>query len=321
MFMKVGRLILMLALAAGLGATARAELADGVEAIVNDSVITYQQVRDFAAPEINLLQQQYADQPEALQQKLNEVITNSLEILVDRLLVLHDFDAEGYKLPDSYVDELVQDSIRERFGDRATLMKTLQARGETFEEFRKDLRDQFIEEQMRLKNVSQQIVISPYKVETYYRTHTNDFAVGDEVKLRMIVLNKTSPDDSDVKTMANEIRDEIKQGASFAQMASVYSQGSQQSAGGEWGWVGRSVLRQELADVAFSLKPGQVSDVIDTPQACYLMKVEDKRSAHVKPLSEVRNSIEATLRAQEQSRLQRQWYDRLKAKTFIRYFY
>ena len=80
------------------------------------------------------------------------------------------------------------------------------------------------------------------------------------------------------------------------------------------------MLRKELADVAFSLTPGQISDVIDTPEACYLMLVEQKRPAHVRPLSEVRDDIETTLRAQEQSRLEKQWIDGLKKKTFIRYF-
>jgi parvulin-like peptidyl-prolyl isomerase len=103
-------------------------------------------------------------------------------------------------------------------------------------------------------------------------------------------------------------------------MASVYSQGSQRSQGGDWGWVERSVLRKELANVAFSLKPSQVSDVIETPEACYLMLVEQTRPAHVRPLSEVRDDIEAILRTQEQSRLEKQWIDKLKKKTFIRYF-
>ena len=64
-----------------------------------------------------------------------------------------------------------------------------------------------------------------------------------------------------------------------------------------------------------------MSDIIDTPQACYLMLAEQKRPAHVKPLSEVRDDIEATLRAQEQSRLEKQWIDGLKKKTFIRHFF
>jgi parvulin-like peptidyl-prolyl isomerase len=60
--------------------------------------------------------------------------------------------------------------------------------------------------------------------------------------------------------------------------------------------------------------------VIETPNTCYLLLVEQKRPAHVKPLNEVRNEIEQNLRAQEQTRLQKQWIDRLKAKTFILYF-
>jgi parvulin-like peptidyl-prolyl isomerase len=80
------------------------------------------------------------------------------------------------------------------------------------------------------------------------------------------------------------------------------------------------VLRKELADVGFSLQPGQMSGIIETPQACYLMLVEQKRPAHVKPLSEVRDDIEATLRTQEQARLEKQWIAGLKKKSFIRQF-
>jgi parvulin-like peptidyl-prolyl isomerase len=112
----------------------------------------------------------------------------------------------------------------------------------------------------------------------------------------------------------------IKEGAAFQEMAAVYSQGSQRGQGGDWGWIERSVLRKELADVAFTLKPGQVSDVVETPEACYLMLVEQTRAAHVRPLAEVRGDIEKTLRTQEQARIQKQWIDSLKKKTFIRYF-
>lgn len=305
------------------GLPLRAELADGILAIVNNSVITREQVADYVAPAIDALRQEYASQggaPGELEQKASDVFNDGLEQLIERQLILRDFDVEGYKMPSSYVDQLVQDRIRERYGDRITLMKTLRAQGMTFEQFRKDVRDQYIISAMRAKNVSQEIVISPYKIEQYYLAHQKDFKVGDQIKLRMIVLNKSSADDQSPHRMAEEILTQIKQGASFAQMASVYSQGSQRGQGGDWGWVERSVLRKELADVAFSLKPGQMSDIIETPQACYLMLVEQKRPAHVRPLSKVRDDIDATLRTQEQARLEKQWISSLKKKTFIRYF-
>jgi len=298
----------------------RAELADGVKAIVNNTVITYEQVEEFTAPAAEALRRQYSLQPDIFQQKLTEALDNSLEILVERQLILHEFEAKYNKLPDTVVNELVQDRIREQFGDRVTAMKSLQAQGITYEQFRQDIRDQYIESALRNQNVSREIVISPYKVETYYLGHQDDFKVEDEIKLRMIVLNKTADDSTNTAALAREIVSQIKEGASFQDMASVYSQGSQQKQGGDWGWVERSVLRPELATIAFSLKPGEVSDVIETPEACYLMLVEQTRPAHVRPLTEVRDDIEKSLRTQEQARVQKHWIDSLKKKTFIQIF-
>jgi parvulin-like peptidyl-prolyl isomerase len=185
----------------------------------------------------------------------------------------------------------------------------------TFEAFRKEVRDQWIETQMRRKNVSQEIVISPYKVENYYQTHQDDFKVEDQVKLRMIILNKTSAADTNTLALANEIAAKIKDGATFQQMASIYSS-SQQKEGDDW--YERSALRKELADAAFALKPGQVSDAIDTPESDYILLAEQNTPAHVKPLGDIRDDIEKTLRAQEQARIEKQWIEQLKKKSFIR---
>ena len=312
--MKFARLILFFAVAIFLAPLARAELADGVKAIVNDTVITYAQVQDFTAPAAESLQRQYAGQPDLYSQKLAELLNDGLEQLVERELILDDFDTEGYRLPDSVVDELVEDRIRERFGDRVTLMKTLQAQGMTFEEYRKDVRDQWVEAQMRRKNVSQEIIISPYKVENYYQTHQDYFKVEDQIQLRMIVLNKSSSADTNTLPLANEIVSKIRAGATFQEMAAVYSQGQKE----EGDWYERSALRKELADAAFALKPGQVSDAIETPDSVYIMLVEQVRPAYVKPLGEIRDDIENTLRTQEQTRLEKQWIDKLKKKAFIR---
>ena len=313
--MKFARLILFFSLPLFLAPPAHADVADGVKAIVNDAVITYAQVQDFIEPAAQSLQRQYAGQPDAYSQKYTGLFNDGLEQLVERALILHDFEVEGYKLPDSVADELVQDRIRALGYDRKTLIETLRAQGMTFEEFRKQVRDQWIEAQMRRKNVSQQAVISPFKVETYYQAHQDDFKVGDQVQLRMIVLKKTSADDTNTAALAGEIAAKIRDGATFQQMAEVYSQGTQQKDGD---WYERSALRKELADNAFALKPGQVSEAIDTPDSVYIMQVEKIRPAYVRPLGDIRDDIEKTLCAQEEARLEKQWIDQLKKKSFIR---
>jgi parvulin-like peptidyl-prolyl isomerase len=296
-----------------------AEVADGIKAVVNDKVVTFAEVEDSARGPIEALRQQYASQPDIFQQKLNELLNDAMDQLVERQLVLHSFDTEGYKLPDGVVDSLVQERIHDQFGDRVTLIKTLQARGMTFEQFRQQLRDQYIVTALRNQNVQREIVISPAKILDYYQGHQSEYQLEDQVKLRMIVLNKTAADDTNALAFAREIEAKLKEGAPFTEMASIYSQGSQQRQQGDWGWVERSVLRKDLADAAFSLATGQASDPIETSDAVYIMQVEDKRIAHAKPLADVRKDIEKTLRTQQQARLQKQWIDGLKKKSFIRY--
>ena len=319
--MNFFRLILILLVAVSCRLPLRAELVDAIKAVVNSEVVTYAEVEEFVVPADQLLRREYAEQPSVYQQKLDAALNDGLEQLIERELILHSFDTEGYRLPDSAVDEMVQERIRDTYSDRMTMMKTLQAEGKTYEKFRQQVRDQYIVSALRAKSISPaKIIISPYKVETYYLGHQDDFKVEDEIKLRMIVLNKASEDDTNTPGLANEILSRIRDGATFQEMATVYSQGSQRNQGGDWGWIERSKLRSELAEAALPLKPGQVSGVIDTPKTCYIMLVEDKHPAHVKPLNDVRNEIEVTLRTQAQKQLEQQWIAQLKKKTFIRLF-
>jgi len=297
----------------------RAELVTGIEAVVHDSVITYQQVEFYTAPLVDELRRKYADQPEVYAQEVGKAAHENLQQLMDNQLIIHEFDRAGYKIPDSIIDQAVQEKIRSRFGDRATFAKTLQAQGTTFEQFKKTVRDQIVISAMQHNFVAEASIISPHKIQAYYDTHQDDFQLGDQVKLRMIVLNKTAEDDGgQTKRMAEEILAKLKDGAAFDQMASVYSQGSQASQGGDLGWVEKKILRKELADVAFSMKPGEQSGVLEMADGYYILLVEDTKPAHIQPLKEVRASIEKTLATEDRARLERIWIDKLRDKTFVR---
>jgi peptidyl-prolyl cis-trans isomerase SurA len=317
MFRQTYALLVLTSLLSGM---VRAELVSGVKAIVHDSVITYQEVELFAAPAIETARRQLrGEQFSDLIIKLLRLAA-SLEQLVQRQLVLQDFKASGYNLPESYFEDAIQDQIKSEFNDRKTMIQTLRARGQTIEEYRQQIRDQIIVRALRSHNIPSDPVISPAKIEEYYKAHAADYQVEDQVKLRMIVLNKTGADDTNTVQLAEEIITKLKEGVQFAEMASVYSTGSQRGEGGDWGWGTRSSLRKELADVAFTLKAGEVSPVIQTDSACFIMLVEEAKPAHARPIAEVRDEIERNLALEEQSRLADEYINKLKKKTFVRYF-
>ena len=366
--MKVLWIIFGAATLCGGASRLQAELANGIEAIVDDSVITYYEVNARTEVAADRLYREYRSQPTRFEEELNKVQKANLEDLVDRRLIMHEFKTAGYSLPETVLDEMVADQIKADFGDRATATKTLEARGLTIEKYRQQIKERFIVSALRNKNVSQEIIISPHKVEAYYLDHRDDYKVEDEVKLRVIVLKVSGdPNLPPAAELAREIYLKLKDGASFIEMANLYSQEQRKNAG-DWGWYERSQLLKGLADVAMTVPVGKYSGVfgrslgddywvyqyddgkptaarhygIDTtskkqtlleekkvedattiaglpePREYYLLQVEDTKPAHFKSLGEVRDTIERSLLDAEKSRLEKQWYERLKKKTFVR---
>lgn len=314
--------ICMVLLAAVLGGSALAEpkLLNGVAVIVNDAIITHDEVNTFVRQGMTLLEQQFGNQPQMLRQRQADLIKEGMKELVDRQLILHDFKTTGYNMPESIIDDTIRERIKQRFGDRVTLTKTLKAEGRTFESYRQRTREEIIIEQMRYFHVSKDLLISPQKIANFYEADQTNYALPDQVKLRMIVLNKPPGDNGATKKLAQEILGKIDGGASFEEMARIYSEGSQRAVGGDWGWYEPAKLREELAKVAGTLKKGGRSPVIDLSDVCYIMLVEDVRTAHRRPLLEVRDEIEKKLLTQERDRLQQKWIQRLKEKSFVKSF-
>jgi parvulin-like peptidyl-prolyl isomerase len=309
---------------------ARAELVSGISVVVNDSVITYAEIEDEVEKGAATAARRYANNPQEYDQEVQRLRSQDIELLVEDKLIVHEFITSGYttNVLESFIDDRIRDYIKlHDYGDRTRLIKTLQAEGITYEVFRRQQREQFIIEYMTYQNNSnlRKILISPLKIEQYYDGHKDEFKVDDQVHLRMIVVNQQTESLPGVfvinpRKVAEEIMAKIDSGVPFSEMAGVYSSGSQRAEGGDRGWVDRTYFKPELATEAFSLKPGQHSGVIELPEACYLMMVEDVRPAHVRPLTEVRDEIERTLKSQESLRLRKEWIERLKRKSFIEYY-
>jgi peptidyl-prolyl cis-trans isomerase SurA len=313
--------LFFLGLAVATSAPANTRVVNGINAIVNDAVITYHEVDSAIQSAAMAITRTFPSDPQRVDQEIQKIRSEQIEEFIERQLILHEYKTGGYQLPESVFQDEIKARIRQQFHDRPTMIKTLQARGITEQKFVQAERERIMIAVLQQQNLSSsKILVSPQKIETYYSENHHLFQLGDQVKLRMIVLNQTPGNPGAARKIADEILQKINDGASFAEMATIYSEGADRARGGDRGWIDKDALRPELSEVAFSLKPGEHSQVLEFPEVCFLLFVEERRSARVRPLEEVRDEIEDTLKAQERARLHRKWISRLRNKSFIQLF-
>lgn len=322
----------LLLLAVLAGSPSHSQVIDGVAAVVNNKVITFSEVRRQVDP----IEAQYRELFSGVElvEKVKEARLNALKSLVERELIIQEFNDKGFFIPDNVIEDRIANIVKDQYeGDRAALIRTLQANGISIRQFKTQIREQIVVQAMRGRNVSSAVIVSPFQIEQYYQDNVRQFVQPDQVKLRMIFLRKglftekrIGPDgkESEIdpqRLIMDEILRKVDTGSDFASLARGYSESPQRANGGDMGWVSDKTLRPELAAVAFKLQPGQNSPIITTDDGYYILMAEDVRRSTVLAMSEVRDSIESTLLQQERERLQQEWLDSLRAKAYIKMFF
>jgi peptidyl-prolyl cis-trans isomerase SurA len=298
-----------------------ATVVDGIAAVVNGEVITYSQVRALSAPQERMLRQQLTG--EELAKKLTELRELAVKDLIDRRLVIQAFKKESFEIPDHLVDMRIQEIIRESFGgDRNTFVKTLEAQNFTLGEFKQKEMEKIIVGAMKGHNVKTNSVVSPTKIEEYYRKHRDEFTSKDQIKLRMIMISghKDTANAPAQKELAEEVLGKLASGAEFEQIAQMYSEDSTKDNGGDWGWIEHKTLAEPLEKFAFNMPVGRISNIIDYAGNYYILKVEDKHGGSTKSLNEVRADIEKKLVQEEAQAIQEKWLASLRQKAYIKTF-
>jgi peptidyl-prolyl cis-trans isomerase SurA len=293
------------------------QVLNGIAAVVNSDVITFEQVQDMVGTRERTLAEQYKGQE--LADKVKELRMTAVQTLVDNQLILQEFNKNKFTLPDYVVEEQVQARIKEQFGgDRAAFIRTLEAQGMSMDRFRKMVRDEIIVQAMRQRSVKDDTIISPEKIEEYYKQNIATYSTPEQVHLRMIVINKNGESG---KRMAEELRQKALGGADFDKLAQMYSEDPDtQNNGGDWGWIDKKTLNENLTQIAFSLKPGDVSEVTELAGSYYLLYVQEKKAGTTKSLQEVHDDIENKLLEDQRQKAQEKWLAGLREKAFIKIY-
>ncbi|MCU1223547.1 MAG: PpiC-type peptidyl-prolyl cis-trans isomerase [Edaphobacter sp.] len=146
--------------------------------------------------------------------------------------------------------------------------------------------------------------VSDAEIQAYYNAHRDQYQVKEQVKVRHILIavpqGADSKTDAAAKAKAEDLLKQIKSGGNFADLASKNSDDPGSKAqGGELGWMDRGKTVPEFDKAAFTLAPGQTSDLIKTQFGYHILQVEDKKTAHLRPLTEVKAEIVPVLEQQK----------------------
>ena len=300
--------------------------ADGIVAIVEEKVITVDDVRHEIQPLVAQLQKEARNEQE-FNQRLEQLQDSVIQQLIDKVLIIKAFrkhkEGEDEKqIPASFIDNRIAGMLSDQFdNDRSKFLAYLRSRGMTMREYRKDIEEDIIYHDMRQQQEKSVSIVSPVKIEQFYKENKDQFYQEDSIHLRLIQLNKTDTESAEgLRARAQAIITRFNAGEKFEDLAKELSEDTKRSKGGDWGWMKRTDLKPEFADPIFVLKKNNVTDAIMTPDGCFVLFVEDRKYAGIQPLDKVREQIEHILMTQTTQTDTEHWLERLRRTGYVKHF-
>jgi peptidyl-prolyl cis-trans isomerase SurA len=177
------------------------------------------------------------------------------------------------------------------------LEKAAAQQGISFEDFKQQIRDQCITQQVVREEVGRRLNMTHAAEEAYYAAHADEFAVPEQVHLSEILIptpeNASDADIAAAKAKADAVEAKLKSGANFAEVAKTDSGGPTASAGGDLGDFKRGALGSDLLENAtFPLPAGGNTAPIRTRQGYVILHVDSHQAAGVPPLSAVEDKVQ-----------------------------
>ncbi len=205
---------------------------------------------------------------------------------------------------ESEADKQYNDLLESNNITEEQLITYLQGQNRTLVEFKKEIQSS-VEVQLRDEALRSEVVgdIEPSDEEltAYFKEHESDYSEDEQVRASHILV-------AELET-ANEIVQELKNGADFAELAAQYSTdpGTKEE-GGDLGWFGRGQMVPEFEDAVFAMEVGQISQPVKTQYGYHIIKLTDRKDPHIPDLSEVKDEVRDDYLEEMRDKKFDEWY-------------
>lgn len=171
------------------------------------------------------------------------------------------------------------------------------------------------------EKIQKSVTVSDKDCKEYYSAKPDIFKRPEQVRASHILLKiKSETDDSErkkIRSKLEKIRTELLNGGDFGALAKKHSECPSKNKGGDLYFFERGMMVKAFENVAFSMKIGDISDIVETQFGLHIIKVTDKRPAGLEPFEEAKEKIMVFLKDDKADKKLHEYLDGLKSKAKI----
>jgi peptidyl-prolyl cis-trans isomerase C len=230
----------------------------------------------------------------------------------------------GSKLDIKELDKQIAEKIAQgkaKFPNEAAYEAALKSAGLSPKELDDLVRKDIVINNLVDKEVASKLTVPEAEAKKFYDENIDKFKKGESVKASHILCGvdpkATAEEKKKAREKAETLLKEIKSGKDFAELAKANSSCPSSAQGGDLGFFSKGQMVPPFEAAAFALKPGEVSDVVETQFGYHIIKLTEKKDAGITKFDEVKDKIQEYLKNAKMQKAVADYIDQLKAKAQI----
>jgi peptidyl-prolyl cis-trans isomerase C len=243
-----------------------------------------------------------------------------IDQLITEELLYQEAQERGVSISDSELNKEI-DSLKSRYPDEESFKQALEQTGFNEESFRFYLERNLVIQKLLEQEVQTSQSITEEEMREFYNNNQDYFKTKEQVEARHILISTQGIENEEKQQeayqRAQKIKEQLEQGANFAELAKEKSEGPSSSQGGNLGKFSRGQMVPAFEEAAFALDKGEISEVVETKFGFHIIQVTGKFDAGVQSFEEAKPNIRNYLQRIKQQEQYQTLIDKLREDATI----
>ncbi|HEU18553.1 MAG TPA: peptidylprolyl isomerase [Deltaproteobacteria bacterium] len=222
-----------------------------------------------------------------------------IESMINRELLIQESRTKNIRVTEKETNEYYE-KFKDRYSSEDEFKQVLTEMNLSEADVKTKIKNEIVFERFIDTQFVRKVTISDKELKDFYENHPEMFKQPEQVRVRHILLKVDAGATDKEKALAKkkliEIEQRLKRGEDFPTLAKEFSQCPSNAQEGDLGYFGRGQMVKPFEDAAFSLKPGQMSSVVETPFGYHLIHVIDKKPETTLALNDVEEELHRFLK-------------------------